>query len=338
MKILVTGGSGYVGRHVVSRLLRRKHQVRVIGHRPTVDMSGVEYASCDVADHGLVCEQMRDMQAVVHLAGIAHPALDAASELFHINAGGTYNIYEAAAQAGVRRIVNASSVAFLGFCFGVQRTPFRHTEQAGPIRYFPIDEDHPSFTSDPYSFSKRVLELIADYYWRRDGITSVSLRLPAVFDGNLVYSEPFRRQWTRARNAMSAILEMEPAARAGRAAQLVSRYDTLRRERAFESGSNTPDWEDSDAGFMRGYGFFWSVIDVRDVARAVCQALTADITGSHGIYVNADRNLLDLDSRALAATFFPDVRIRGREIKGSDSLVSNERARKLIGFRPRHAL
>ena len=50
------------------------------------------------------------------------------------------------------------------------------------VEYFPIDEQHPTFTTDSYSFSKQVMEEIGAYFWRREGISSVLLRLPGVYE------------------------------------------------------------------------------------------------------------------------------------------------------------
>jgi nucleoside-diphosphate-sugar epimerase len=68
-------------------------------------------------------------------------------------------------------VIPASSINALGYYFG--KVQF-------PILYFPVDEEHPTFTTDSYSFSKQIVEQIAAYYHRREGIDSVCLRLPAV--------------------------------------------------------------------------------------------------------------------------------------------------------------
>ena len=90
-----------------------------------------------------------------------------------MNGTGTYNVYQAAAEESIKRIVSASLINALGFNFGVQ--PFAHS-------YFPLDEQHPVQTTDVYSLSKQFLEETAMYFWRRDGSSSVCLRLPAVHD------------------------------------------------------------------------------------------------------------------------------------------------------------
>jgi nucleoside-diphosphate-sugar epimerase len=97
--------------------------------------------------------------------------LTRADALFHINCTGTFNVYQAAAEEGIKRVVSASSINALGFNFG--GVPFQ-------LSYLPIDEAHPTQTSDVYSLSKQILEDTADYFWRRDGISGVCLRLPFV--------------------------------------------------------------------------------------------------------------------------------------------------------------
>jgi nucleoside-diphosphate-sugar epimerase len=173
MKVLVTGGTGNVGRATVERLVRNGHTVRVIGRRADMDIESAEYLQGDVNDLQRLREVMDGMEGVVHLAAIPHPAKGTGPEIFHVNCGGTYNVYEAAAMHGIRRVVTASSINAFGYNFGTVNFD---------LLYFPIDEAHPTFTTDPYSFSKEVTEAIADYYWRREGISGVCLRLPAVYE------------------------------------------------------------------------------------------------------------------------------------------------------------
>ncbi len=66
-------------------------------------------------------------------------------------------------------MVSASSINALGFNYGIK---------SFPIRYLPVDEDHPTFTTDPYSFSKQILEEIGAYYGRREGISRCSCACP----------------------------------------------------------------------------------------------------------------------------------------------------------------
>ncbi|MGO8126710.1 NAD-dependent epimerase/dehydratase family protein, partial [Rhizobium ruizarguesonis] len=77
----------------------------------------------------------------------------------------------------------ASSINALGCAYNI--TDFSP-------QYFPIDEAHPSYTTDPYSFSKQTVEEIGEYYWRRDGISSVALRFPWVIAQSWFESEDYR--------------------------------------------------------------------------------------------------------------------------------------------------
>ena len=113
MNILVTGGAGNVGKGVVSYLLARGHQVRVIDRKldavnldaaANQPQTGVEYAVCDTTDYNAVREQVRGMQGIIHLAAYPYPAAAPGPEIFRVNANSTYNIFEAAAAEGIQRV------------------------------------------------------------------------------------------------------------------------------------------------------------------------------------------------------------------------------------------
>ena len=165
MRILVTGGAGRVGNTVVSRLVQQGYDVHVIDSKPEATLEGATYAQCDIMDYDSVREQMRGCDKVVHLAAIPSPIPVPGHEVFRIDVAGTFNVFEAAAAEGIKRIAQASSINALGCAWNIGEMD---------IRYFPVDEEHPTSTNDPYSFSKQMVEDIADYYWRRDGISSVS--------------------------------------------------------------------------------------------------------------------------------------------------------------------
>ena len=173
MNVLVTGGTGTVGRRCVARLVRAGHSVRVIGLDEGLEIDGAEFRRCDITDYNALREQLKGIDGVVHLAAIPNPAGGTAPAIFHINCTGTFNVYQAAAEEGIKRVVSASSINALGFNFGVK---------AFQLSYFPIDEKHPQQTTDAYSLSKQMLEETAEYFSRRDGISGVCLRLPAVRD------------------------------------------------------------------------------------------------------------------------------------------------------------
>jgi len=171
MNVLVTGGTGTVGRRCVARLVRAGHSVRVIGLDENLEIDGPEFRRCDITDYKAVREQVKGIDGVVHLAAIPNPA--GGTAIFHINCTDTFNVYQAAAEEGMKRVVSASSINALGFNFGVK---------AFQLYYFPIDEKYPQQTTDAYSLSKKILEGTTEYFSWRDGISDVCLSLPAVRD------------------------------------------------------------------------------------------------------------------------------------------------------------
>jgi nucleoside-diphosphate-sugar epimerase len=80
----------------------------------------------------------------------------------------------------------------------------------------------------------------------------------------------------------------------------------------------------------------WGYIDVRDVAAACRLGLEADVTGSHNVIIAAEDTVMNRPSRDLLAEVFPDTPIT-REISGHATLLSNDRAKELLGFTPAHS-
>ncbi|MCX7013227.1 MAG: NAD(P)-dependent oxidoreductase [Candidatus Sumerlaeota bacterium] len=173
MRVLVTGGAGSVGGWVVKELIRRGHAVTVCGRTPGRVIEGARYETLDCTDLGATRRLAREHDTVAHLAAIPIPGRVSSPDIFRINCLGTYHVFEACVEAGIKKLAVASSINALGQKFGVKPLP---------VRYFPIDEDHPQLCSDPYSFSKKVTEEIGEFYWERHGVSSVSIRLPWVVD------------------------------------------------------------------------------------------------------------------------------------------------------------
>ena len=336
MNILVTGGLGSVGRPLVERLISHGHAVRVMDRKdgqPAI--AGAECVGGDITDFAQVREHMRGMNAAVHLAALTYPAAGPGQEIFHINCAGTYNIYEAAAQEGIRRVVSASSINALGFNFGVH---------AFPIQYLPIDEEHPIYTSDAYSFSKQIVEEIGAYYWRREGISGVQLRLPGIYPWNFGsgFGERFKQLIIRSRQALHDFALMPEAEQQAHARRAIEMRDEARRLRLMEK-----PWDErrSDPGeaerfeplpmVLSQYPDFWANLHNQDSAQAFEKGLTADYEGSHPLYVSEDRISVDLPSAMLIKLFFPDVVLK-HPFEGSEALVSSDKARRLLGFAPEY--
>ncbi len=113
-RILVTGGSGFIGQHLVSELVGAGRQVRVLDVRlPTRPMPGVDYVEGSVLDQGLVRDVMRDVGEVYHLAG--HPGMwkRDRDEFYAINFKGTENVLAAARKRDVARFLHCSTESIL---------------------------------------------------------------------------------------------------------------------------------------------------------------------------------------------------------------------------------
>jgi len=337
MNILVTGGLGTVGRPLVIQLIKNGHTVKVIGRRPEAEVEaelipGAAYASCDINDFPSIRQQVRGMEIVIHLAAIAAPMMASGDEIFRINCAGTFNVYEAAAQEGIRRVVTASSINWLGFNFGIK---------GFPIQYFPLDEAHPNFTTDAYSFSKQVIEEVAAYYWRREGISGVCFRLPWVYDSEGKGWGVGRDFFDRRQQAFAELLALPEAQQIERVQQVRQQRENIRTtrmtERPFDEGMRAYYRERrNDPLRLLDFGFtdFWAIISGEDSARAFEKAMLADYEGSHPLYVSERLNSARVDSEMLARLYFPDTKARKRPLVGMECLISLDRARELIGFEP----
>jgi len=116
--ILVTGANGFIGSHVVERLLRDGGKVRGLV-RASSDLTflegvDVELARGDITDRASLNEPMRGVEIVVHVAGFVSD-WDPRGECLSVNVHGTRNVIEAARAAGVRRLVHISTAALHGF-------------------------------------------------------------------------------------------------------------------------------------------------------------------------------------------------------------------------------
>jgi dihydroflavonol-4-reductase len=112
-KVLVTGGTGFVGAHLVRALLARGDDVRVAARGESKVESAVQHVIADVTDRRAAARAVRGIERVFHVAGTTNLRLSAADHL-RINADGTRNVLEACLAAGVERVVHVSSVAAIG--------------------------------------------------------------------------------------------------------------------------------------------------------------------------------------------------------------------------------
>ena len=170
VRVCVTGGEGFIGSHLVERLVRDGASVRVLalynpfGRYGWLDPAShpeVELLAGDVRDPGRVLHAVDGVDVVFHLAalgGIPYSYLAPASYV-QVNIEGTVNVAEACRRAGVRRLVHTST-----------------SETYGTARTVPIAEDHPMQPQSPYSASKIGADNMALSYHHAFGLPVAVVR------------------------------------------------------------------------------------------------------------------------------------------------------------------
>ena len=167
-RVLVTGASGRVGRHVVDALAG-DHEVTALDLAPPVQ--DVAFIEGNVLDLDTVRASMAGQDAVIHLAGVDIDVPAEPETYFGTNVMGTWNAVQAAREAGVRKVVLASSIAATGV--GEMRPDF-------PPEYLPVDEAHAMKPAHAYGVGKLVVEDIARAFALRGDMSITCLRPVAV--------------------------------------------------------------------------------------------------------------------------------------------------------------
>ena len=165
---LVTGGAGFIGSHLTHHLLNNRHHVRILDNFSTgkeENLAGLkgdlEIRKGDIRDIQVVREAVENVDVIFHEAAfVSNPlSLLEPSECLDVNVHGTELLLEEARNAGVRRIVMASSAAVYG-----------DTDQ------LPTSEKTPVHPLSPYAASKVICEIYADMYTAAFGMEVVALR------------------------------------------------------------------------------------------------------------------------------------------------------------------
>lgn len=182
--VLITGGAGFIGSHLTDALLAKGYAVRILDDLSTgkrsnlpLDNPRVELIEGDVADASLVARAAMGCQAVAHLAAVAsvQASVDDPVKTHQSNFIGTLNVCEAMRQAGIKRVVFASSAAVYG------------NNGEGEA----ITEDTPKAPLTPYASDKLAGEQYLDFYRRQHGFEPVVFRFFNIFGPRQDPSSPY---------------------------------------------------------------------------------------------------------------------------------------------------
>ena len=165
MKVLVTGGAGYIGSHVVLALCEEGNNVVVLddlstGNREAVDKRALFIQGSTLNDDDL-SKGLNDVDAVIHLAAFkaAGESMIHPEKYSHNNITGTITLLNAMVKHGVNKFIFSSTAAVYGY-----------------PKYLPLDENHPLEPINYYGFTKLEIERILKWYGELKGLRFAALR------------------------------------------------------------------------------------------------------------------------------------------------------------------
>ena len=237
-RVLVTGGTGKLGKVCVADLQAHGYDVFVVDTVPAE--KGVPHMIADLADFGQTLDALSSVgqeiyagvapqafDAVVHLAAIPTPRIAPDAHIFQNNIMSTYNVFEAARRLGIRNVIWASSETTLG-------EPF---DEKAP--YAPVDEDYPLRAKSAYALAKVLMEDMArQFCYQTPDMKLIGLRFsnvmePADYVKFPAYNnDPEERKWNMwayidARDGAQAIRKAVEWPATGMHAFIIANADTV---------------------------------------------------------------------------------------------------------------
>jgi len=184
MKVLVTGASGRFAEYVV-KALRDEHEIVLFSRKkPPADRADLPWIQGDLRDYDACVEAVKGVDAIQALGAVPgpsdHPGIAAAraergmppqdfGATMSTNIMGVYYLLMAAVKEGIKTFVMTGSNCAYGHGFRLSDNPF-------PIKYLPLDEEHPSDVEDSYSYTKLVGEELLAQFTRAYGIRTYVTR------------------------------------------------------------------------------------------------------------------------------------------------------------------
>lgn len=183
MKVLITGGAGFIGSHLTERLLAAGKEVVVLDNLSTgkrenlpVSAPGFEFVLDDIRSLDTARRYMRGVDAVVHLAAVAsvQASIDDPIATHQTNFDGTLNLLEASRAQGVKRFLYASSAAVYG---DTTELPVSETSRPQPL--------------SPYAADKLAGEHYLFYYFKKYGLATTAFRFFNIYGPRQDPSSPY---------------------------------------------------------------------------------------------------------------------------------------------------
>ena len=190
MKVLLTGGAGFIGPHVVSELERSGHEVVIFDQREPL-LKGT-FIQGSLTDLDALTNALKGIDGICHLGGVGdvYLAFEQPYTAAAANVLGTANVCEAAVRNGVKKIVYAST-----------------WEVYGEPHYQPIDEKHPCNPDHPYNITKLGGEQILLSYDRLKKLPTVALRLGTAYGRGMRPNSVFSLFVNKARQGESITIQ-----------------------------------------------------------------------------------------------------------------------------------
>jgi nucleoside-diphosphate-sugar epimerase len=244
MRIVVTGGSGLLGSRTVPALVAAGHSVVCVDTAPSRE-PGVEWHVADLRRRETPYAFLRDAEVVIHLANHSNASKADPQTVLGENVAMNVNVFQAAAELGVRRVIFSSSIQAVS---GGPIFPEQEYLPPGQRKFAPLpyDGDTPASAGNTYGQSKIIGENLLAYYVEqsRGAMEGVTLRLPFIARNPRRVLKWLKPDHPYAASELFSWLWIEDAARLIRACVETPRLKGCRTY--FPSGALLPDWPDAE--------------------------------------------------------------------------------------------
>jgi len=300
MKVLVTGGAGYIGSICVEQLLKAGHTVTVFdnlseGHRKAID-PGADFFQGDLLDRHtiLTALQAAKPDAVMHFAAnaLVGESMENPTKYFRNNVSGGINLLDCMVECQVPRFVFSSTCATFG-----------------PPERLPMDESLPQKPINPYGESKLIFEQILKWYEKIHGLTFVALRYFNAAGATVQYGEDHRIETHLIPNVLKVALGQK---------ENVQIFGT--------------DYDTPDGTCIRDY------IHILDLAQAHILALTVEKSDFYNLGTGGGNSVKEVIEccRKVTGHEIPAIEHPRRPGDPPRLIAGSEKIQKELGWKPQY--